>query len=255
MIDVFMLLTESNSAELTQSYVAYTVLCTISLAFIHLYASKLKFLDTIPRSRWLSMASGVSVAYVFVHLLPDLSKQQEIVAESEFLGFIKHHVYLMALVGLTVFYGLERMVTSSKQNNRNLTEAKIYWLHISSFSLYNALIGYLLFHREQPRLISLFTYTFAMGLHFIVNDYGLNQDHQATYRRSGRWILAAAIITGSIVGWSTDIYPTLISVLFSFLAGGIILNVLKEELPEKRQSRFGAFILGTSVYTVLLLTL
>jgi hypothetical protein len=46
-----------------------------------------------------------------------------------------------------------------------------------------------------------------------------------------------------------------IALLFAFLAGGVILNVLKEELPEERQSRFWAFALGAGIYTVLLLAL
>lgn len=99
----------------------------------------------------------------------------------------------------------------------------------------------------------MFLYAIAMGLHFIVNDYGLNQDHQSTYRHSGRWILATAIIIGSIIGWSSHISAALISVLFSFLAGGIILNVLKEELPEERQSNLVTFVLGAFVYSILLL--
>jgi hypothetical protein len=33
------------------------------------------------------------------------------------------------------------------------------------------------------------------------------------------------------------------------------LNVLKEELPEERQSRFWAFALGAAIYALLLLTL
>ena len=73
------------------------------------------------------------------------------------------------------------------------------------------------------------------------------------YRNSGRWILAAAIITGSVIGASTSISPAAISMLFAFLAGGIILNVLKEELPEERSSRFSAFALGTFGYAALLL--
>lgn len=247
-----MLLAVSNSAE-AQPNPIYPILCAVGLALIHLYASKLKFLDTIPRSRWLSIASGVSVAYVFVHLLPDLGEHQEVFAESEIFSLIEHHVYLMALVGLAIFYGLERMVTNSQNETGDRPEANIYWLHIVSFALYNALIGYLLFHREETGLRSLFFYAIAMGLHFIVNDYGLNQDHRSTYRRSGRWILAAAIIVGSVIGWGGNISPAAISVLFSFLAGGIMLNVLKEELPEERQSRFGAFILGAFAYTILLL--
>ena len=42
-------------------------------------------------------------------------------------------------------------------------------------------------------------------------------------------------------------------VLFAVLVGGVILNVLKEELPEERQNRFADFALGASVYVVVLI--
>ncbi|WP_226480697.1 universal stress protein [Natrinema amylolyticum] len=44
----------------------------LALALVHLFAGRLGFSGPIPRSRWLSFAGGVSVAYVFVHLLPEV---------------------------------------------------------------------------------------------------------------------------------------------------------------------------------------
>ena len=41
------------------------------------------------------------------------------------------------------------------------------------------------------------------------------------------------------------------SALFTFLAGGVVLNVLKEELPEYRESRFCAFAAGIAGDTAL----
>ncbi len=41
--------------------------------------------------------------------------------------------------------------------------------------------------------------------------------------------------------------------LFAFLTGCIVLNVLKEELPEERESSLWAFATGAAVYAVLLL--
>ena len=46
------------------------------LAVVHLFAAHLRFLRGVPRSRWLSIAGGVSVAYVFVHLLPELAESR-----------------------------------------------------------------------------------------------------------------------------------------------------------------------------------
>jgi zinc transporter ZupT len=59
------------------------------------------------------------------------------------------------------------------------------------------------------------------------------------------------------VGWAVGLFfeisEAAIAVLFGFLAGGVIMNVLKEELPEERESRFWAFALGAALYTVVLL--
>lgn len=41
----------------------------------------------------------------------------------------------------------------------------------------------------------------------------------------------------------------------AFLGGGVVLNVLKEEVPSERQSRFWAFAAGAAGYAALLLML
>ena len=41
--------------------------------------------------------------------------------------------------------------------------------------------------------------------------------------------------------------------LIAFLTGCIVLNVLKEELPEERESNLWAFATGAAVYAVVLL--
>jgi len=231
-----------------------------ALAAVHLFSGRMRFLDVFPRSRWLSAAGGVSVAYVFVHLLPDLAEEQETVREAvgESFTFIEYHVYLVALVGLATFYGLERAAKVSRGRRRraggeDATGAGAFWLHTASFALYNALIGYLMLHREEPGLGSLALFAFAMGVHFVVNDFGLREDHKGVYDRAGRWVLAAAIFAGWAVGILSEVSEAAIAVLFAFLAGGVVMNVLKEELPEERESRFWAFALGAALYAVILL--
>ena len=236
---------------------ALSALIAIGLALTHLFSGKLRF-TPIPRSRWLSAAGGVSVAYVFVHILPELNQHQAVLEEVEAgaISYLEHHVYLIALLGLTIFYGLERIAKLSRQRGKgDVTSSGVFWLHIASFSIYNALIGYLLLHREQPGIISLLLFSFAMALHFVVNDSGLREHHKQIYDRIGRWILAAAIIVGWVLGSATEIGLAAIAILFAFLAGGIVLNVLKEELPEERDSNFWAFALGAGIYTAVLLAL
>ena len=236
-------------------------LAALLLALVHISASRFKFLKRTPRSRWLSLSSGVSVAYVFIHILPDLSAAQVEFQESvTLLSAIEHPVYVMALFGMMAFYGLERAAKGSRKQSLeegegDTTQPGVFWLHMVSFALYNALIGYLLMHREEPGLVSLLVYAIAMSLHFLVNDYSMWDDHKRAYDRIGRWILAAAVICGWVIGTQTEISQAFTATLFAFLAGGVVLNVLKEELPQERESRFWTFAVGAIGYTGMLLTL
>jgi len=237
----------------------------VALAFgaVHLFGARLAFLRTVPRSAWLSLAGGVSVAYVFVHLLPELAEHQETVERGAtegqgLLGAVEAHVYLVALIGLAVFYGLERLVRQSALvshrvgGERRAGEA-VFWIHLAAFAVYNSLIGYLLVHREDTGLRGLVIYAVALGLHFVVNDQGLREHHGRAYDAKGRWLLAAAPLAGWALGIVTTVSPLLLAALFAFLAGGVILNVLKEELPDDRESRFPAFAVGAAAYAALLL--
>lgn len=234
----------------------------VVLALIHFFGSRLQFLAGVPRSIWLSGAGGVSVAYVFLHLFPELQEGQEHLQEHVPWAeeFMKHHIYLVALFGLMVFYGLERSVVSEKRKQaKEQQEQKpsqgVFWLHIGSFALYNAIIGYILFQREEEPAQTVVLFSIAMALHFLVNDFGLLEHHRENYKKYGRWVLVLALLLGWTVGYVKEVSHTLVVILTAFIGGGVILNVLKEELPEERESRYWAFALGAGLYAILLLSL
>ena len=127
---------------------------------------------------------------------------------------------------------------------------------MAGFALYNAVIGYLLLHRVGPvGMRTALLFALAMALHFWVNDVDLRARHKGDYARFGRPVLAAAVVVGWAVGGLAKIPEAAISALLAFSAGGLVLNALKEELPEARHSRFSAFVLGTAVSAAILLAL
>ena len=239
------------------------------LVLVHVATPGLKFLQGTPRSVWLSVAGGVSVAYVFVHFLPELAASQEAVAQAAGgPGLASRHVFLIALGGLLTFYGLHRLAQTSRSRRQGEpveggrgsegeapTSPRIFWIHMASFAAYNLLVGYLLLHREVMTVRSLAFFAVAMALHFVVTDYGLNEDHKAPYRRIGRWVLVAAVAIGWALGLATEVPEAAVAALTAFLGGGVVLNVLKEEVPSERQSRFWAFAGGAAAYAALLLAL
>ncbi len=227
------------------------------LAAVHLVAGKLRFLGVLPRSRWLSLAGGISVAYVFAHLLPQVADGQRALIEAglDRLAIGEGHVWLLALLGLVTFYGLERAAQSSRdkaEEPEDRTQPGVFWLHMASYGLYNVLVGYLLGEGEGGSGVGVVLFWAAMALHFFVNDFGLRDHHKDRYHRSGRWVLAAAVVAGATIGLTTRVHPAVVAGLVSFLAGGVVLNTLKEELPEERASRFAPFALGALGYALLL---
>lgn len=245
-----------------------TLLVAAGLAAVHVVAGRLRVLRVVPRSRWLSFAGGVSVAYVFVHLLPEIATRQARVAgDGGSVHWIvavtrEQFLFVVALAGFALFYGLENLARRSRAETgpasvagaaETGTAAGVFWIHVGSFGAYNALVGYLLLHREETGTAALVLFGTAMGLHFLVNDYGLSEHHREAYERVGRWLLSGAVLLGVAVGYLVAVRELFVSLLLAFLAGGVVLNVIKEELPAERESRFPAFGAGLAVYTVVLL--
>lgn len=230
----------------------------ITFASLHILGGRLRFLDRVPRRGLLSVAGGVSVAYVFVHLLPELAAAQEAVADSLTgpLAGVDAHVYLVALLGLVVFYGLERQAVRSRTRQRRRhgvdeAETRIALIAFGSYAAYNVLIGYVLTERAGP--VALATFAAALGIHFLVVDHGLRDRHGRNYRRWGRWVVGTATILGWLLGVSVDVPQPVVGGVLGFLAGGVVMNAMKEELPEQRQSRLSPFVAGAAGYAALLL--
>lgn len=232
-------------------------LFVVGFMAIHLFSRHVHSLRRNPRSQFLSIAGGISVAYVFLHLLPELGDFQRELEGEGVLSYLEHHIYLIALIGLVLFYGLEQFVKKSHKHREHQSSishhAGVFWVHIGTFALYNFSIGYLLVREEFTDSLGPWAFFIALGVHFITNDISLDEQHDRDYAKYGRWLLTASIFIGWITGVLTELHPFIVSYLVAVLAGGIILNVMKEELPEERESSFPAFLGGVVAYTVILL--
>jgi hypothetical protein len=232
-----------------------SLLVILGLILVHLFSAELPFLARATRNRWLSLAAGVPVAFVFLQILPALGRDQQTVVAA--VGVLKNQLYLVALAGLATFAGVEQAIQASRRRNRvagagNATSGGVFWLSITSYAGVNAIIGYLLLREERtPRGLILFGV--AMALKFMVDDYGLHKDHRRAYDRQGRWIVAGALLFGWAIAYLAAVPPVAVAMLRGFLAGGILLNVLKEVLPMLRETGFAPFLLGITLYAAMLL--
>lgn len=221
----------------------------LSLAFlslVHLYANQTKVFGWLWHGRFLSFAAGLSFAYVFVDLLPALEVGQPVLKQTfgEIIPFFDKHAYLIALFGLLFYYMLQRKIESLPSEK--------FWLSISGYFLFNFFVGASLSDPTNPDIQPIALFTIAIGMHYFVRDHQARQTSKPLYMERGRWLLVSALIIGFVIGKVTHIPNAIVAIAVSFLAGGILLNVLHYELPSKKESGFW-FVMGAVIYTILLI--
>jgi hypothetical protein len=206
---------------------------------------------------FISFAGGTAVAYVFLHMLPDLVEYNEpigrFLAVSDWLTpFTELSIYIVALCGFLLYYGLE-LAAETKQNTNRSREI-LYVLHIGMFCLYNFLITYTMSLRAQISISATFLFTFAMALHFVLTDRKFSRLYPKKFKSLGRFILIVFLF----VGWVSSVIFDPVNVvvaafMLAFLAGSVLLNVFREELPDAGITNYWWFLIGSTIIAVLLL--
>jgi hypothetical protein len=211
------------------------------------------------RGRYVSAAAGISVAYIFVDVLPELEVQRQVVvraAASADLLFAEQRIYVLALLSFVVVYGLEHMVLVTRDGRRAAVTAgktdAVYWVQLVGYAAYSGLIGYLVIDRAERGPLALGIYAFAMAVHFLIVDHALAEEHGRAYAPRGRWLLAASVLAGWVIGVTTPVSEPVVARLFAVLAGGVVITSLRAELPDDRQGRFWPFCLGSGLFAAFL---
>ena len=257
----------------TTTAIILALASTLALAALHLLAPQIRRLPLVPEHATASFAGGLAVSYVFLHLLPELARGnielRELFEETgEPSPLVELAIFVVALVGFCIFYGLERLAERSRAarghgasagetDTAHTSYTNVFWVHLGSFLVYNAVITYTLSSNYRTGVGFAVLFTIAMGLHFVLSDRGLEEHYGRQFtRRLPRLILAG----GLLLGWalSAVFAPTrsiTVSLLMAFLAGSVLLNVFKEEIPAARRSSFPWFVTGLVGYAALLATI
>jgi len=196
----------------------------------------------------LSIAAGISVSYVFIDLLPELAHSQTEVEGTGLLPYLQRHVYIAALLGLIVAYGVQQIDPAMKAISKRYSMLGATVLFF--------IVGYSVATRDDYEIQPIALFIIAMGLHYFVVDESLSVRLGSTYHRVGRYLFSAACLGGAILGAAMQIDETTLGILLAFLGGAVILNTIRNELPgTETRGNFIAFAAGAAVYAVILLLL
>ena len=243
-------------------FLVATIVAAGALALVHVFVGKLRFLNANPAT-WSSAAAGIGIAYAFLVLLPKLASAQSVlqaVSEPGLYGFLVHHAYLVALVGLIIYYGMDVavenvLVLADRRVWRPAVKLLVY-AHAGSLMGYYLLVSYLMSQQSDGSLVgyfSLFLFAAAMILHYATIDLGLRRKYGGLYDRYIRWVFVVASIAGCLLAMISKIPYTALALLNSLFAGALLVFTLKEKTPGSDRILFRPFLVAASSYSFVII--
>jgi hypothetical protein len=204
-----------------------------------------------------SFGAGVSTAYLFMRMMPELSEAQATLAENVRFGAGDGViVYLAAMVGFLLVYGLDHFLRPANATPTVPGEAGESGegeLHAYGMVIYVLLLTYVLVNEPAASAAATLQYAVAISFHFVAVDHTLREGMGAFYDRRGRFVLAAACLLGWGLARLVEVPEEALALLVAFVSGGVIMNSAVMELPGERDGRFLPFAAGSLIFGLILI--
>ncbi len=242
---------------INQSHLWIAFAATVFLMFFHWLSPWLA--NRLPENGrgFVSFSGGVAVAYVFLQMLPDLVEYNKPIGEylltNHWLtSFTELLIYIVALIGFMVYYGFD--LVAERYRDQGHDDEWVYGLHLFMFCLYNFLITYTMSLRVVSSITATVLFSIAMALHFMLTDQKFCRFYQTQFNHIGRFILISALLLGWLCSVIFDpVNVLMVAFMVAFLAGSVLLNVFREELPAVRVTSYIWFTFGAFVVASVLL--
>ncbi|WP_424355548.1 hypothetical protein [Methanobacterium sp. MBAC-LM] len=249
--------------------IIFALIVSLIFVFVHLSSHKIYGFSKRYKKKILSFSGGVASAYVFLDLLPLIENADPhlhaILGNTPLIMiFLEKAIFGVAFIGFLVFFILEYLALKSRgnkaqQTTKSLKETNasknVFFLHISLTAVVSLIICYSLRFEILTTGLGVAVYTIALSLHFFISDRSMEEHYGALYVKYGRYLLALM----PILGWSLSIlFPERTSeayVLLAFIAGAVLFNVIKDEVPRVGTGKPISFFTGALLYSGLILVL
>ncbi|MDH3727165.1 MAG: hypothetical protein OER77_06515 [Myxococcales bacterium] len=187
--------------------------------------------------RQAAFGGGLSVAYVFLHLIPSLDASDEVVGP---------RIYFIALLGFVVFYGLDVFFQPPKH-----THPTKYHAYLWMFFLYDVLLVFTLGLELPPTPILTLVFAVSLAADVLNTDLELQGEYGARFVKSGRWVLLAGVASGYALSLVRRPHPLVVDILTAALAGFMIFHTANGVFPVSKNNKFRAFLAGVLTFWVL----
>ena len=212
-----------------------TLLVALVLGAAHVISPWIYERRKVPE-RQRAFAGGLSVAYVFLHLLPSLDVYHKVVGA---------RIYFVALIAFVLFYGLD--VHFGPPRHKHPTKYKAY---LAAFFLYDGLLVFTLGLNLPPTNLLTAVFAVAIALDVLATDLDLQERYGVRFVRSGRWVLFGGVATGYALSLFRRPHPLMVDILTAAIAGFIMFHTFNGQLSSKSR-KFPAFVAGVAAFSML----
>jgi len=218
----------------------FALVCGVVLALIHLASERLQPRHGTMRWRIISFAAGISIAYLFLHLLPETYEAAD---------HIRGWVFVFLLAGFTVFHLIEKYIYQHTERERLVRDLKE--IHSVSFFVYHFIVGVALTGKFEEGILEGLLFLVPVAFHAGLSTASLSGIHgDMRERTSVRVLLSLSTFLGVIFAVFIRIPPALELSLVSFVAGVLLYIIVREFLPQREKGEPAYFVLGLLVFAI-----
>ena len=225
---------------------------------VHLLSGKQKWWQFFEAHGWISFSAGSSVAYVFIHVFPEIAVLQQQFSyfnlSQHGTPFLNQPLYLVLLIGVCLPYMLDTVELHYSADKKQIYQS-IYLVRKLLYTLYNFMVGYMLVNRHSEGILSMKMMVIVLVMHFIVLNANFKEIYPALFRKQIRWFAIFGLVLGAALGLTIVLPDYVLSCLFALIGGTLTYIALKQELPKTNHRSPFHFLLGVICFSVLILSI
>ena len=219
----------------------FSLILGLLLGVIHFFSDKFKPEEGEKHYRIFSFAAGISIAYLFLDLLPHTY---------EAATHLKSSVFIFLLIGFALFHLSEKYLYQHNVKDR-LASTKLQSLHTIAFFIYYFMVGLVLCEKAHSGYFDALLFLLPVGIHAALSTASLSEIHGEFNELLGlKLLLSSSCLLGVILALFLPISPTVNNILVSFIAGILLYIFVKEFLPEKKEGQPIFFVIGVVLFFI-----
>jgi zinc transporter ZupT len=194
------------------------------------------------RVQLLSFGAGISVAYLFLYLLPELH------SGTEFLGKFS---FVSMMAGFIAFHLIEKYIYQHATREQLLKDIKE--VHSAAFFMYHFIIGAVLVTLTRENTLQGALLFFPVLFHSAVSKVSMAEIHPHIREKGAlKFVLASSTLLGVIVAYMLEVSQPVYYSLFGFVWGAMLYVIIRDTLPKEKRGNPMFFLIGVLVYGAIL---